>query len=127
MAENPFTFVNAINSGKNIIRNGEAVEADYVPFLTNRSLSYHKDTVLYAKELNINSSADKIMQFEYYLNSVRPKKRFAKWTKTVNPDDLELIKSYYYVSSRKALEILSLLTEEQIETIKTRTQTGGKT
>lgn len=127
MAENPFTYVNAINTGKNIIREGEAPESDYVPFLTNRALSYHKDAILYAKELNLNSSADKIMQFEYYLNSLRPKKRFAKWGKTVNPEDLELIKSYYQVSSRKALDYLRILTDDEIETIKTRTQTGGKT
>ena len=55
---------------------------DYVPFLVNRSLSYHLDCVLYANQMNLLPGIDKDMQYSYLLNTIRPMKRkFAPWQK----------------------------------------------
>lgn len=75
---NPYDFVNAINAGKNIIRddvNPEAKAKEYVPFLTHRAFSYYIDTVLVANEVNINNSLDNTMDFEFFLHAVRPRRR----------------------------------------------------
>ena len=88
----PFDYVNSINfTKKNLMKNtanDELAEKDYVPFLTNKSLSYFTDTLLYANEMNRYHFLDKRLQYEFYLNSIRKKKRFAKWAKA---EDLSLI------------------------------------
>lgn len=126
---NPFDYINDINTGKkNIIRNSEdpvRSEKEYNAFLTNRSLSYFLDTVLYANEMNINHHLDSKLQYEYYINIIRPKKRFAKWVKSVSEDDLELIKSYYGLNTEKARQALSILSKDQIDLIKNKQEKGG--
>lgn len=126
---NPFDYINDINTGKkNIVRNSEdpvRSEKEYNAFLTNRSLSYFLDTVLYANEMNINHHLDSKLQYEYYINIIRPKKRFAKWVKSVSEDDLELIKSYYGLNTEKARQALSILSKDQIDLIKNKQEKGG--
>ena len=95
----PFDYVNSINfTKKNLMRNtenDELAERDYVPFLTNKSLSYFTDTLLYANEMNKYHFLDKKLQYEFYLNSIRKKKRFAKWAKADDNDDLSMISEFY--------------------------------
>ena len=90
----PFDYVNSINfTKKNLMKNtanDELAEKDYVPFLTNKSLSYFTDTLLYANEMNRYHFLDKRLQYEFYLNSIRKKKRFAKWAKAEDNNDVML-------------------------------------
>ena len=52
----PFDFVNSINVSKdNLIEKDPNCEKDYVPFLTNRALSYFPDTVISTSIENINT------------------------------------------------------------------------
>lgn len=99
---------------------------DYVPFLINRSLSYHADCIMYANEMNRRHFLDKKLQFDFLLNTVRSKKRpFAKWAKTDKREDIECIKIAYGLSDTKALEARRLLSDEQIQQLKEKTDTGG--
>jgi hypothetical protein len=124
----PFDYINSINySKKNLMRNSdndELAESGYVPFLTNRSLSYFTDTLFYANEINQFCHTDHKLQYEYLLNSVRPKKRFAKWVKSMDSDDLEMIKLYYNYSTKKALQAIAILTPSELDHI-TRKVTRG--
>ena len=124
----PFDYINSINySKKNLMRNSdndELAESGYVPFLTNRSLSYFTDTLFYANEVNQYHHTDHKLQYEYLLNSVRPKKRFAKWVKTMDSDDLEMVKLYYNYSTKKALQAIAILTPSELDHI-TRKVTRG--
>lgn len=126
---NPFDYVNAINSSKqNLIReseNEELAEKDYNPFITNRQLSYFLDTVFFANDMNERHGLFKLAQFDYLINIVRPRKRFAKFAKAGKSEHLEAISEYYGYNAEKAEEILSLLTNEQIEMIRTKIQKGG--
>jgi hypothetical protein len=125
---NPFDFVNAINHTKvNVIEtadNKDLVEKSYNPFVVNRALSYFIDTVLPANEMN-SCQIDNKLQFEFLLNSVRPKKRFAKWVKKREDDLVELVKEHYGYSTKKAIQALSVLTERQKLEIRTRMNKGG--
>lgn len=125
---NPFDYVNSINSNKDIIRgsdNEKLMEDGYQPWMVNKAFSYHKDTILYANEMNKFGHLDKIMQYYYLLNSIRPQKRFAKWVKKQDSNDLEIVKEYYGYSNEKAQTALSLLSPEQIKMIKQKLEKGG--
>lgn len=122
----PFDFVNSILQNKKELITDDATEEEYVPFLANRSLSYHNDCVMFANEMNRRHFLDKKLQFDYLLNTVRSKKRpFAKWVKQEKNDDLACIKTIYRFSDQKAREALRLLSDEQIEQLKQKTDIGG--
>lgn len=123
---NPFDYVNSILQNKKKLIVDEQTEKDYTPFLVNRSLSYHKDCIMYANEMNRRHLADKKMQYDFLLNTVRSMKRpFAKWVKSEKSDDLECIKQVYGFSDVKAREALRLLSKEQIQQLKEKTDIGG--
>jgi hypothetical protein len=122
----PFDYVNAIMNGKNQMIVDEETEDAYVPFLTNRSLSYHKDCIMYANEMNRRHFLDKKPQFDFLLNTVRSRKRpFIKWVKAEKSEDLSCIKQIYGFSDAKAREALRLLNDEEIQELKKQTDTGG--
>ena len=77
--------------------------------------------------MNQRHYADNLLQFEYLLNIVRAKKRFSKWVKPTEIEDLDCIKEYYGYSNEKAKSVLSLLTGDQIKQIKNRMKKGGRT
>jgi hypothetical protein len=123
---NPFEYVNQILYGKKNLIVDENSEKEYNPFLTNRSLSYHFDTVLYANEMNQRSHLDKKLQFDFFINITRSKKRpFVKWVKPEDNDNMDYIKKVFDCSNSKALEILRLLNHEQIQKIKEQADQGG--
>lgn len=123
---NPFDYVNSIlTTKKNLIVDSDT-EKGYDPFLTNRSLSYHFDTIMFANNMNKRNHLDKKMQYDYLINTVRSKKRsFAKWVKKQKNDDVECIKILYGYSTAKALDVLRLLSKEQIQQLKEKADTGG--
>jgi hypothetical protein len=116
---NVWDFVNAINSSKkeNLIKD-EYVEKEYVPYVVNKSFSYHADSLMYANAMNLYHFLPNKLQNDYLLNSIRPAKRFAKWVKKFESTDLEAVKTYYGYSTKKAREALLILTPTQITTIK---------
>ena len=129
----PFSFVNEINIGKNDImkdQNGDhsdLLEKVYNSWLTNRSLSYFNDTVIHANEMNKNHHLDSRLQFQYLINSIRKRKRFSKWIKPNEIEEMEAVKEYYGYSTEKARQVLSLLSQEQLTELKKRTHKGGRT
>ena len=126
----PFAYLNAINTTKVDLMTGseddEQEEKEYVPFVVNRSLSYFPDTVLYANEMNLLPDLDKKLQFHYLICSVRARKRYSKWVKRSISSDIETIKAYYKCNTRIAETYSRILTECQIETLRSRLNTGGQ-
>ena len=123
---NPFDYLNAINSTKKNIMVDEVTEKAYSPFLINRGLSYFSDTILFANEMNLNHHIDSRLQFDFFINIIKKKRRFSKWAKPINIENLELIKEYYGYSNEKAKSVLPLLNDDQIIELKTRIYKGGK-
>ena len=119
-------WLNSINFTKeDLIKDDPSVIKDYPPYIINRCLSGHLDTVLYSNEMNKYSSLDKDMQYKFYLNSVRKRKRFSPWIRKDKVSDLESVKSYYGYSNEKAYQVMKILSNEQIEFIKQRLEIGG--
>jgi purine-nucleoside phosphorylase len=123
---NPFEYVNAINTTKKDIMIDELAEKAYNPFIINRSLSYFNDTVLMANEMNINHHLDNRLQFDFFINIVRKKKRFSKFMKPETVSDVEVVKEYYGYNNEKARQALSLLTSEHINELKKKVYKGGR-
>jgi hypothetical protein len=127
---NTFDIVNDISYGKkDLMRNSDSPELalkTYSSFLTNRSLSYHYDSIAQANEMNMMHSMPVIMQHDYLLASVRPKRRFSKWVKPSTLDRYDVIQQYYQVSVTKAKDISKALSNEDIKELKSRLIEGGR-
>ena len=124
---NPFEFLNSINSTKkNLMDVDIDAEKSYNSFLVNRSLSYFPDTVLISNEMNRLHHLDDKMQYDFLINIVRKKKRFSKWDKPDERANMECIKEYFGYSEQKAKQVIGLLTESQIKTIKLKVAKGGR-
>lgn len=103
----------------------EQDEKQYPHFMVNRALSYHIDTVLMANAVNMLPHADNRLKYDFLLNIVKPYRRpFQKWEKRVEPIDLAVVKEYYGYSDAKALEVLSILSDEQINHLKEKLYKG---
>ena len=119
-------WLNSINFNKtNLIEEDPSTIKDYAPYIINRCLSGNIDSILFANEMNKYSFLDKDMQYSFYLNTLRKKKRFSPWLRKDKVTDLEIIKQYYGYSNEKASNALKILTPEQINFIKKRLETGG--
>ena len=120
-------YLNSINYDKvNLMDNDTEAIRQYPPYIINRCFSGFMDTVLYANEMNMASHLDNKMQYDFYINTLRKRKRFSPWLKKDSLKDLELVKQYYGYSNEKAKTALGLLTKEQINYIKSKLDTGGK-
>ena len=117
-------WLNSINFTKKIPEDPSEIKT-YSPYIINRCLSGHLDCIMFANEMNKYSFLDKDMQYSFYLNTLRKKKRFSPWLRKDKVTDLEIIKQYYGYSNEKASQALKILTPEQIKFIKQRLDTGG--
>ena len=119
-------WLNSINFTKeNLVEEDPDVIKEYSPYIINRCLSGNLDCILFVNEMNKYSFIDKDMQYSFYLNTLRKKKRFSPWLRKDKVTDLAIIKQYYGYSNEKAENALKILTPEQIKFIKQRLDTGG--
>ena len=117
-------WLNSINHTKvNLLE--ENPDAKYPAYIVNRCMSGHLDTVMFANEMNLSHNLDSDMQYSFYLNSVRKRKRFSPWLRKDEIKDLDLVKRYYGYSNEKAKQALRILTNEQLNFIKSKLETGG--
>ena len=104
----------------------DIAEKSYNPFMVNRGLSYFHDTVLMANEMNRWHHIDNRLQFDFFINIIRKRKRFSKWLKPETVSDVEVVKEYYGYSNEKARQALTLLTSDQINELKKKVYKGGR-
>lgn len=130
MTSKPFIYADSVSFTKNNLMKGtandELAEKLYKPFLVNRSMSYHHDSVLYANEMNMRPHLDNKPQYEYLLNTLRKRKRFAKWAKEQSNASVEMVMEYYGYGRSKAEQALRVLTDEQLAMIEVALDKGGK-
>lgn len=103
----------------------EQWEKNYQAYLVNKNYSNFQDTILYANEMNKYHNLDNKLQFDYLLNSIRPRKRFSPWHKKTIHNDFDYVKEYYGYNNKKTEQALNILTKEQIEDIKSQMNRGG--
>ena len=121
-------YIKAINQTKENLMDteDEQWEKKYLPFIVNKCVAPFPDTIMLVNEINQLHHLDKKLQFDFLLNSLRPRKRFEPWLRNKVQENLEYVKEYYGYSNRKAEEALKILDDEQIKTIKSSLNKGGK-
>ena len=121
-------YLKAINQSKEKLMDGEDEEWEkkYPPFIVNKCLSPFPDTIQLVNEINQLPHLDKKLQFDFLINSLRPRKRFTPWMKAKKLDNLEYVKEYYGYSNEKAKTALEILNDEQISAIKKKLNKGGR-
>jgi len=118
-------FFNSINKTKKNIVTDDRSERCYVPYVVNKSLSYHKDAIFHVNLMNSNPGLDKKLQYDYYLYGLPKGQRYGKWHKPEN-GSIGLIMAFYGYSKAKAHEVAKMLSDDQIKAIEGAMYHGGK-
>ena len=120
-------WLNSINqTKKNLIDEDPSLEKEYSPYIVNRIYSGHLDAIMFSNEMNQYHFLSKKMQYSFYLNTLRKRKRYSPWLRKDEIKDLDLVKRYYGYSNEKAKQALRILTKDQINFIRSKFETGGK-
>ena len=118
-------WLNSINFTKENLMEDTSEIRNYPSYIINRCLSGHLDCIMFANEMNRYHNLDKDMQYSFYLNTLRKKKRFSPWLRKEKVTDLQCVKQYYGYSNEKASQALKILSKQQLDYIKQRLDTGG--
>ena len=120
-------WLNSINyTKKNLIDEDPSIEREYSPYVINRCLSGHLDCIMSVNEMNQFHFLPKKLQYDFFLNILRTRKRYSPWLRKEEIKDLDLVKRYYGYSNEKAKQALRILTKEQLNFIKSKFETGGR-
>jgi len=121
-------YLNSINLSKENLMDGDDPEWEkkYSPYIINKCLAPFNDTIMLVNEINMRHHLDKKLQYDFLLNSIRSKKRYAPWVKASKLKDLEYVKEYYGYTDEKAKTALSILNDSQIKAIKDSLNKGGR-
>jgi len=121
-------YLNAINYDKKPLLNSDdpVWEKKYMPFIINRCLSMHMDTIFAANEMNSRSFLSKKLQFDFLINIIRKRKRYGEKRISTKLANMEYVKEFFGYSNTKAKDALNILTKEQIEQIKKTLYKGGR-
>ena len=121
-------YLNSINYTKEPLMDteDEQWEKKYPPFIVNKCLAPFQDTIMLVNEINQLHHLDKKLQYDFLLNSLRTRKRFAPWVKATKLENLEYVKEFYGYNNEKAKIALTILNDKQIATIKEKLYKGGR-
>ena len=119
---NPFDYVKSINK-----KTYEYDLSGYNPFLTNRAFAGFIDTIMFAEHMNQHPDLSPYLQYQFYYYGVRKGSRFDPISKPTEPAGLEVVMAYYQYSKQKALEVMSLLSKQDIQGMIQSMDKGGNT
>lgn len=124
---NPFDYVNNICTSTKSIWEESMSDKEYAPYMVNKALSQHYDTVLFAQEMNQRSHIPNRWQYDFYRHAITvKKKRFAKWHKPEKLDVVEAISNHYQINRRTAEQYISLVNKSVIDNIMETLSKGGR-
>ena len=95
-------YLNAINVSKDSLLDteDEMWEKRFAPFIVNKCVAPFEDTVMLVNEINQLHHLDKKLQFDFLINSIRPRKRYAPWMKAKKSKNLESV-SYTHLRAHE--------------------------
>ena len=116
-----FDFMESLSyTKKDLIRNSDdpaAAEKVYAPWVINLGFSQHVDTILYANDVNKMGNLPARKQHDYYLHSLKPKKRWGKWAKSKDDEAVDAVQDHYRINRRLAREVVKTLKPDAVEAI----------
>lgn len=125
--KSPFDFIGSIcsNNKTNLLEQEPESEKQYLPFIINRSLSYHQDAIMFANEMNKYPNLSKQAQYDFYRFGLRPRRRFSKWVKPIKDADVDLVAEYYNISKIRASEMVQILSKDALKEMRIHLDKGG--
>ena len=121
-------YLNAINYTKEPLMDteDEQWEKKYPSYIVNKCVAPFQDTIKLVNEINQFHHLDKKLQFDFLINSLRPRKRYTPWVKAMKLENLEYVKEFYGYDNEKAKVALDILNDKQISAIKQKMNKGGR-
>ena len=121
-------YLNAINYTKEPLLDTEDDQwvKKYPSYIINKCIAPFPDSLMLVNEINQLHHLDKKLQYDFLINSLRARKRFTPWMKAKKLENLEYVKEYYGYNNEKAKSALDILNDEQISSIKTKLNKGGR-
>jgi hypothetical protein len=120
-----YFFFKSICNKDNVLDENPDLIKDYSPYVINRYFSFHYDSIGSSNEMNQWRFLDGKLQFDYFINTLRKRKRSLVWEVSSEGEDISLIKEYYNVSLSKAKDIYKLLSVDELGVIRKRLDKGG--
>lgn len=122
-----FDFINGINNKDYNFDPALDSGSNYNQYMVASAFGQHKDTILFANELNQIGDISNKVHYDFLYHAVSKKKRFGKWAKKEKDDvNFQIVMEFYQCNRERAAEMLSIITDEQIEEIKQSLYKGGK-
>lgn len=121
-----FEYLKAVSQTKSVTHLEDLdFDDQYIPWLINRGLSYHQDSVLAANTMNERPWLLPALQFRFLLNTIRARSRYSTWLKRSDSVDVVLVAEYYGCSVRHAQSLLILHSDKQLCSVRARLNKGG--
>jgi hypothetical protein len=120
----PFDFINSINNKDQLEWNDEA-EKDYNAYIVNKGFSFYPDTVLQANYMNIYHDVPKKMQYDFFYQGIRKRKRWSKWYKMEKNEDIEMVQRAFGYNRQKAIQAMLILNDNDLINIRSKMEIGG--
>lgn len=110
---NVFDYVKSINNKKKYL--GDDLSG-YSSVIVSKALASYNDCLLFVAELNRCPAISTKAEYDYYYYGLEKANRFSEWYKK-DTEILKDISKYYNISFKKAQEVKSLLTSEELKYI----------
>lgn len=113
----PFDFVKLLSYTKEKISHETFDEHkhNYIPFIINRAFSYYLNLIFITNEMNLNSLfLEPKLQYDFYFNIIRKEKRYSKWHKKKNIEEIKKISEKYKCNFLRAKEIFHILNMKNV-------------
>jgi len=104
-------YLNSLNVTKeNLMESDDPMwEKKYSPYIINKCLAPFNDTIMLVNEMNMRHHLDTKLQYDFLLNTIRSKKRYAPWVKADKLKDLEYVKEYFGIVMQKQKPLFKYL------------------
>lgn len=117
---NPFDYIKALSYTKENVIDTLGIE-EYIPFLANLAFALHKDSILYANDMNMRPGIDKELNWSYYYNGLPKRQRFAEWPKKrkeIANDDVIVIMELYNINRTNAELYAGLISDNDMNKLR---------
>ena len=122
----PFVIIEDISfAKKNLVEADPDLMSSFKEFLSTRHFSYFQETLFIANELNLCSALNKKEKYDFLFYGITPRKRFQRWSKKSDDDNVKLIQRYYDYNYKTALQVLKFFIEDDLKYIERYFFEGG--
>lgn len=119
----PFDFSKSINEQKYSF---EDIDKNaYSQYIVNKIFSFYPDTIFLANEANMYPEMEPKQHYDFLFHTVSKKQRYSKWVKQNKDSDILELSEKLNMNYDKMVEIVSILSDDELKKLKASLETGG--